>query len=127
MECKQSRQDNEQSKKEYEDFVKQCIDNGQIKDIVMVERFPVKEGVLGDSFFNKEQNKWYYHDGSKWVLPLVFTYKNYKGAVSQRKVIPFHVYYGTTDFYTEPCWLLRCFDVYKKQERDFRMSDMVKA
>lgn len=34
MECKQPREDNEQSKKEYEDFVKQCIDNGQIKDIV---------------------------------------------------------------------------------------------
>jgi len=56
---------------------------------------------------------------------LQFEYKNYKGVTSIRNVIPYKVWFGSTDFYKEQ-WLLHCFDVDHKQERNFAMREIIR-
>ena len=84
-----------------------------------------KDAKLGDSFYDIKKNEWYYFDGLNWVLPLIFTYKNYKGSVSERTVLPLSIFYGITDFHKTPCWLMHGWDIDKKQYRDFCMVDVV--
>lgn len=79
---------------------------------------------LGDSFTDKD-NKTYYFDGLNWVLPLVFVYKNYAGKTSERTVIPVSTFYGVTEWHKQPQWFLHCFDLDKKQYRDFALKDAV--
>lgn len=54
--------------------------------------------------------------------PLVFTYTNWRGKTEVRTVIPQRVWYGTTDWYTDPHWFLRAFDFDKQADRDFVLA-----
>lgn len=56
---------------------------------------------------------------------LHFTYRNYKGEVSERRVVPYRVYYGATGHHTEPQWLLRGFDIEKLAIRTYALSDVL--
>lgn len=55
---------------------------------------------------------------------LEFGYVNYKGEYSVRRVIPWHVWFGATEYHTEPQWFLRAWDEAKDDYRDFAMNDM---
>ena len=56
---------------------------------------------------------------------LQFEYKNYKGIASVRNVIPYKIWFGSTDFYEEQ-WLLHSFDLDHKQERNFALREIIK-
>ncbi|MEP5730814.1 MAG: hypothetical protein ABJL67_15760 [Sulfitobacter sp.] len=56
--------------------------------------------------------------------PIKFTYKNWRGEVAERCVLPI----GTlerkaTQFHPEPQWIMRAWDYDKKAYRDFALSD----
>lgn len=53
-----------------------------------------------------------------------FDYVNYRGEISTREVIPRYIYFGANQFHTEPQWLLKAYDPFKADERDFAMADM---
>ena len=53
-----------------------------------------------------------------------FTYRNWKNEVEVRYVRPMRVYWGTTEYYPEPGWLMHAFDVEKNQLRDFSLARM---
>jgi hypothetical protein len=55
-----------------------------------------------------------------------FKYKNWKGKVSSRTVIPIEVWHGTTKYHTEPQWFLKAMDLDKQAERDFALKDIIK-
>ena len=80
---------------------------------------------LGDSFFNIKDNRWYYFDGTNWILPLVFEYKNWSGKKSERTVLPVSTFYGITEYHKTPQWFLRCMDLNKKEYRDFAIKDIL--
>ena len=63
-------------------------------------------------------------DGAREGEPLTFIYRNWRGEVAERKVIPLSVHYGATEWHPEPQWLMRAFDLDKQAERDFAMADM---
>ena len=92
----------------------------------MIKMQDKKDAKLGDSFYNTKDNQWYYFDGLNWVLPLIFTYKNYKGSISERTVLPINIYSGITEYHREVCYILHCFDLDKKQYRDFKLTDIIK-
>ena len=56
---------------------------------------------------------------------LRFVYKNYKGIVSTRNVIPEGVYYGTTEWHKQNQWLMTAFDLDKKADRTFAITDII--
>lgn len=58
--------------------------------------------------------------------PLVFEYKNWKGEVGIRKVVPIEIFFGNTDFHESNQWLMVAFDIEKKEERTFAMKDIIK-
>lgn len=57
--------------------------------------------------------------------PLEFKYKNWKGEVSHRRVLPIDVWYGETEFHKEKQWLLKAFDLDKEADRNFAMNDIL--
>lgn len=60
--------------------------------------------------------------------PLVIRYKNYKGEIATRRIVPLYPWYGKTAWHPhEDQWLLRCLDEDKREMRDFSMKDMLGA
>jgi len=57
---------------------------------------------------------------------VVLTYTNYRGETAERRIIPFEVWFGSTEWHPEPQWLLRAYDCEKKADRDFALKDFGK-
>ena len=55
--------------------------------------------------------------------PITMTYRNYRGEVDERTIIPVKLWHGKTDWHPKPGWLLTAFDVGKDAERDFALAD----
>lgn len=58
--------------------------------------------------------------------PLVFEYKNWKGEIGTRKVIPLNIFFSSNEFHKEPQWLMTAFDKDKLDERTFAINDIIK-
>lgn len=58
--------------------------------------------------------------------PLVFEYKNWKGELGIRKVIPLDIHFSSNEFHQEPQWLMVAFDKDKMDERTFAMNDIIR-
>lgn len=54
-----------------------------------------------------------------------FRYKNWKGEISLRKVVPQDIWFGSTEFHKEEQWLLTAIDVEKQANRDFAINDIL--
>ena len=62
---------------------------------------------------------------SREVKPITFTYRNWKGEVSERNVIPIKLWRGSTEFHIGNQLLLTAWDVDKKAERTFVVADII--
>lgn len=51
-------------------------------------------------------------------------YTNWKGARAKRKIDPINMYFGKTEHHQDPQWLLRAYDLDKKDYRNFAMKDI---
>jgi predicted DNA-binding transcriptional regulator YafY len=51
-------------------------------------------------------------------------YTNYRGETSLRIIQPIKIWYGVTNWHTEPQWLLEAVDLEKKANRSFAMKDI---
>ena len=54
-----------------------------------------------------------------------FKYINYRGDCSWREVLPLDIRFGTSNWHSEPQWLLRGFDLNKDAEREFALKDIL--
>lgn len=57
------------------------------------------------------------------VEPITMTYRNWRGEVAERRVVPTSVWYGSTEWHKEPGWFLKARDIDKGEERDFALAD----
>lgn len=55
---------------------------------------------------------------------LDFTYLNWQGQTSKRKVIFEELFYGSNEWHKEPQFLLKCFDLDKANTRFFAIKDI---
>lgn len=55
---------------------------------------------------------------------VTFTYKNHRGVVSVRLVRPIMIAFGSTEYHTEPQWLLLGSDLDRGEDRTFAMKDI---
>jgi hypothetical protein len=55
--------------------------------------------------------------------PLTLSYKNWKGEVADRMIMPTTVWFGTTEWHPNPQWFLKGTDLEKREERDFAIAD----
>ena len=56
---------------------------------------------------------------------LEVTYRNWRGEIAVRRIIPKLMWFGKTEWHPEEQWLIRAFDVDKQVDRDFALSDML--
>ena len=69
--------------------------------------------------FNKETKS------TEYTPTLQFMYKNWKGETNIRNVIPYKLWFGSTEFHPENQWLLRAYDIEKCVERNFALKDII--
>ena len=63
-------------------------------------------------------------DEAKAHQVLTFSYTNWRGQFETRHVRPLTIRWGTSDWYTEPGWLLSCWDLDRNDIREFSLSKM---
>lgn len=56
---------------------------------------------------------------------VLIKYRNHRGEVAWRRIAPLRVWHGSTEWHSEPQWLLRVWDFHKHAERDFAMADIL--
>ncbi|MDO4282037.1 MAG: hypothetical protein Q4D02_00185 [Clostridia bacterium] len=52
-------------------------------------------------------------------------YKNWKGNVAYREIIPIKVEFKSTEWHKEEQWILEAFDIQKNDMRGFAMKDIM--
>lgn len=58
------------------------------------------------------------------AVRFIFTYRNWRGEVSERRVAPLKLWFGRTAWHPEPQWFLMARDLEKDVVRDFAMRDI---
>lgn len=56
--------------------------------------------------------------------PFVFTYVNHAGIEGVRNVLVLRSFFGTSKYYTEPQWLIECWDLDKNALRHYALSKL---
>lgn len=56
-------------------------------------------------------------------IPLVITYKNWRGEISERRLSPIRMGFFSTRWHPEPQWMLTAMDLDKGEVRDFALAD----
>lgn len=51
-------------------------------------------------------------------------YTNYRGETGLRRIVPERIHFGSTEWHSEPQWLLDALDVEKNAKRSFAMKDI---
>jgi predicted DNA-binding transcriptional regulator YafY len=52
-------------------------------------------------------------------------YRNYRGETAVRQIVPFSIWFGSTEWHPEPQWLLEALDLDKKAKRSFALKDIL--
>lgn len=58
-------------------------------------------------------------------VPNKVQYKNWKGEIAERTIMPYHVFFGATEYHEEEQWLLEAHCLDKEELRTFALKDMV--
>ena len=58
---------------------------------------------------------------------LRFRYRNWRGEVADRAVIPIRTSVGVSVYHNDgnPCWIMTAIDVEKDEIREFKLSDII--
>lgn len=56
--------------------------------------------------------------------PIKVVYKNWKGEVAERTIIPKQIFYGSTEWHQQEQWLLEVFDVDRNATRVYALCDI---
>jgi predicted DNA-binding transcriptional regulator YafY len=55
---------------------------------------------------------------------VVFSYKNHRGEIATRTVIPLSFHFGTTPYYRKEQWLVRAWCCERRAQRVFAMNEL---
>lgn len=56
-------------------------------------------------------------------MVLTMEYKNWRGEVAIRTIVPVEIWFGKTDWHPEQQWFIKATDVDKSEIRDFALRD----
>ncbi len=57
-------------------------------------------------------------------IAIKVVYKNWRGEIGLRRIIPLDIFYGSNEFHKEQQWLMRVWDVDKKDYRTYALRDI---
>jgi len=52
-------------------------------------------------------------------------YKNYRGEIALRTIIPLKIWFGSTEFHSHAQWIMTVWDCEKNAERDYALCDIL--
>lgn len=52
-------------------------------------------------------------------------YRNYRGEIAPRNIVPIKLWYGSSEHHPEPQWFLSALDLDKAAQRDFALRDFL--
>ena len=58
-------------------------------------------------------------------IAIKVVYKNWKGEVGLRTIIPLSIHHGKSDFHKDEQWLLKVWDIDKKDYRTYALRDIL--
>lgn len=58
-------------------------------------------------------------------VPVKVMYKNWKGEIAERTIMPYRMFFGANKYHPEEQWLLEAHCLDKKEHRTFALKDMV--
>jgi len=61
------------------------------------------------------------------IVYLRVLYKNWKGMITERDIVSREVVFGSTEWHTEPQWLMIAFCLNKRAMRTFAMKDFLEV
>ena len=53
-------------------------------------------------------------------------YKNWRGEIGVRKILPLDIYFGSSEFHKEQQWLMKVWDLDKEDYRTYALKDIQK-
>lgn len=56
-------------------------------------------------------------------MKITVSYKNWRGVTSTRNIIPNYIYYGSTEYHPEDQYLLKAYDLDRRENRLFAFKD----
>ena len=56
------------------------------------------------------------------VEAIKMDYKNHRGEIKERHLQPLCIYWGKTEYYPDYQWIMKAYDLEKKEERDFALN-----
>ncbi len=56
---------------------------------------------------------------------IFIVYRNHRGEVSERKILPRSFRFGVSIWHPEPQWLLEAYDITKAADRTFALKDIL--
>lgn len=57
--------------------------------------------------------------------PIKVLYKNWKGEIGERTIIPKNIFYSSNEYHKEKQWLLEVFDIEKDALRTYALKDIL--
>jgi hypothetical protein len=89
-------------------------------------RFVMAEFTSGFSYWDGRYISGINKDSIKVVESINITYKNYKGEVGSREIIPIgDITFDSNEFHKTPQWLMPAYDVNKQDIRMFAFKDII--
>lgn len=64
---------------------------------------------------------------SDGVAAYVFFYRNHRGEESLRRVVPISIRFGASQWHPQDQWLMKAFDLEKREDREFAMKDILRV
>lgn len=55
---------------------------------------------------------------------ILVSYKNYRGEISNRKIIPLRIFFGKTEYHPQEQYLLEVWDLDKEDFRTYSLADI---
>jgi hypothetical protein len=62
---------------------------------------------------------------SEQAAPVRIRYRNWRGETALRRIVPEHVWFGSTEWHPDAQWFLRAVDTDKAAVRDFALRDVL--
>ena len=53
-------------------------------------------------------------------------YKNWRGETNKTKILPEHIFFGSTEWHSEEQWFLNAYDLELDSYRDFPLNEILK-
>ncbi|UAG58411.1 hypothetical protein [Escherichia phage FS2B] len=102
-----------------------CVRKRDFKFCVktLVIRLKQKKRMMQENNSKKEMSD----DQKSTQQVLRFRYRNWRGEVADRSVIPLRTSVASSRFHNggKPCWIMTAIDVEKDEIREFKLSDII--